>query len=121
MKIALLQTKVYNDKERNIEEAYNLSAEAKKEGAEIAMLPEMFICPYENESFIRFAEEKGGYIYKNLSKIAKENSITLVGGSFPEKEGGRLYNTCFVFDKTGREIARHRKTHLFDVDVNYLV
>ncbi|MEI3102322.1 MAG: nitrilase-related carbon-nitrogen hydrolase [Oscillospiraceae bacterium] len=31
--------------------------------------------------------------------------------------GGRIYNTCFVFDSQGRQIARHRKVHLFDVDL----
>lgn len=28
-----------------------------------------------------------------------------------------VYNTCFVFDKNGDIIARHRKVHLFDIDV----
>ena len=35
----------------------------------------------------------------------------------PERDGDLLYNTCFVFDRSGGQIARHRKTHLFDVDV----
>ena len=38
-------------------------------------------------------------------------------GSFPEKEGDHIYNTCLVFDRQGKQIGRHRKAHLFDIDV----
>ena len=34
----------------------------------------------------------------------------------PEKDAdGRIYNTAYVFDRAGRQIARHRKVHLFDI------
>ena len=32
-------------------------------------------------------------------------------------EDGRIYNTAYVFDRAGRQIARHRKVHLYDADV----
>lgn len=33
-----------------------------------------------------------------------------VGGSIPERaNGGRLYNTCFVYGRDGRLLGRHRK------------
>ena len=35
----------------------------------------------------------------------------------PELDGNDVYNTSFVFDRNGRELARHRKVHLFDIDV----
>ena len=43
-----------------------------------------------------------------MSSWAKDNGIILVGGSIPETEGDRIYNTCFVYDENGTEIARHR-------------
>ena len=42
--------------------------------------------------------------------------LLVVGGSLVEKEDNRLYNTCFIFDK-GELLGRHRKVHLFDVDI----
>ncbi|MBQ6591095.1 MAG: carbon-nitrogen hydrolase family protein, partial [Lachnospiraceae bacterium] len=30
---------------------------------------------------------------------------------------GRIYNTAYVFDRQGRQIGKHRKAHLFDIDV----
>ena len=41
----------------------------------------------------------------------------MVGGSLPELDGDKVYNTSYVFDPTGRCVARHRKMHLFDIDV----
>ena len=35
----------------------------------------------------------------------------------PERDDTRIYNTSFVFDPTGTCVARHRKMHLFDIDV----
>ena len=35
----------------------------------------------------------------------------------PELDGENVYNTSWVFDREGRRIARHRKVHLFDIDV----
>jgi len=32
-------------------------------------------------------------------------------------EGNHVYNTSYVFDRKGEKIAKHRKMHLFDIDV----
>jgi nitrilase len=37
------------------------------------------------------------------------------GGSLLELDGDKIYNTTCVFDRDGKEIARYRKIHLFDV------
>ena len=51
-----------------------------------------------------------------MSTLARKNNAYLVGGSIPESdEEGRVYNTCFVFDRNGNQIGKHRKVHLFDI------
>lgn len=117
MKIALLQTKVYREKMQNLEIAESYLKTAKELGAEIAVLPEMFNTPYETEMFRKFCEERYGETWEKLSKMAEQNKIVLIGGTVPEKEDDRLYNTSYVFNEKGDEIARHRKMHLFDVDI----
>jgi nitrilase len=37
------------------------------------------------------------------------------GGSIGERDGDILYNTTLVFSPAGRELARYRKIHLFDI------
>lgn len=39
------------------------------------------------------------------------------GGTFPERDGDKLYNTCTVWNPTGDLIAKYRKMHLFDIDI----
>lgn len=46
-----------------------------------------------------------------------KHKIWLVGGSVPEVSEGKYYNTCVVFSPTGAIVAKHRKMHLFDIDV----
>lgn len=118
MKIALLQTSVFSDKQLNLASARRFAEKAALEGAELAVLPEMFNCPYETEMFPLFAEEMGGDSWQALRSIARDTGMVIVGGSIPEREGDRLYNTSFVFDATGTQIARHRKTHLFDINIS---
>ncbi len=59
-----------------------------------------------------------GPSFKMLSEAAKANQVYLIGGSIPEKDAkGLLYNTSLIFDTKGDLIAKHRKVHLFDIDV----
>jgi len=116
MKIALLQTPVSMNKTENLRNAREKVKLAAQNGAEMVILPEMFCCPYSTAYFAQYAEPKGGDIWLELSLWAVENRICLVGGSMPEIEDGRIYNTCFVFGPDGRQLARHRKMHLFNVE-----
>lgn len=50
--------------------------------------------------------------------VCAENQIYLVAGSMPEKDDEEhVYNTCYVFDREGKQIGKHRKAHLFDIAV----
>ena len=117
MKLALIQMTVVPDKARNIQHACEQLREAARLGADLAMLPEMFCCPYENRCFRPYGEETGGPAQQALSSLAAELGIYIVGGSLPELEDGRVYNASFVYDRRGRCIAKHRKAHLFDIQV----
>ncbi len=115
MKLALIQMKVTADLAANLAHAEALAKSAAE--ADVIMLPEMFCCPYQNREFVKNAQREGGSITETLSKIARETGAYLIGGSMPERDGERLYNTCFCYDPEGNRIAKHRKVHLFDVDI----
>lgn len=117
VKAALVQMRVTEDKERNLRSAADAVRRAADAGAQVVCLPEMFVCPYERHAFLAAREARGGRIWSALAQMAAESRVVLIGGSFPEAAEGRLYNTCFVFDAAGRQIARHRKVHLFDIDI----
>ena len=117
MKVAMIQFTVTADKQDNLRRAAESIRTAAQNGADMAVLPEMFCCPYENSCFRPYGEVVGGPAWQMLSTAACENKIYVVGGSIPELEDDRVYNTSFVFDPAGSQIARHRKAHLFDIDV----
>jgi predicted amidohydrolase len=118
MKFALIQMPTTKVKQENLQIALEYIARAAAAGARVAILPEMFCCPYSNAAFPVFAETADGMLCTALARAAKENHLTLVAGSIPERCGDKLYNTSFVFDENGRQIARHRKIHLFDAYID---
>lgn len=117
IKIALIQMCVAEDKTANLEKAEKMISEAARLGAEIVVLPEMFTTPYRNDCFPLYAEVCPGHTTDRMRQWASDNEVCLIGGSIPEKEDDKLFNTCFIFDHTGQMIGRHRKMHLFDIDV----
>ena len=124
IKIALCQMNVVDNKDKNIEKAIQMIKESKKQGADLAVLPEMFNCPYENEKFIEYAERlEDSQTLKEIANTAKEENIHVLAGSVPElvkddeEDTESIYNTAVFFDNDGKQLGKHRKMHLFDIDV----
>ena len=114
--LALCQIRTELDREETMTKAERMIREAAANGADFTVLPEMFSCLYSRKYFRSFAAMGHESTVAILSALAKELGIYIVGGSVPESADGKLYNTCFIFDREGRQIACHRKVHLFDND-----
>ena len=113
IKIAAIQMPTVADKMENVRTVKTYLEKIKDE-----ILPEMFCCPYQTENFPIYAEKEGGPVWQQLSGYAKQYGIYLIGGSMPEKDAeGNVYNTSYIFDREGKQIGKHRKVHLFDIDV----
>jgi len=119
-KLACIQLSVEADKSINLLKAKSKILEASRNGAKIIVLLECFNSPYGAEYFAEYAEIiPQGETVKALSEAAKEAKAFVIGGSIPEREDSseKMYNTCTVYDTEGNLIAKHRKTHLFDIDI----
>ena len=116
-KIALCQMATFMDKEDNKAKAKKLVEKAAANGAQVVVLPEMWNTPYSNNYFRPFAEPQDGPTVRFLSDLAKNNDVYLIGGSISELDDGKVYNTSYSFDRQGNIIGKHRKVHLFDIDV----
>ena len=117
MRVALIQMPVTANKDINIKTACQKIREAAENGADFAVLPEMFCCPYENSCFRVYGETENGPAQQALSALSAELGICIVGGSIPELADGNIYNTSYVYGRHGELLAKHRKAHLFDIDV----
>jgi len=109
---------VPDDPEAALAAAAEAMERAADRGADMVALPEMFCCPYETALFPRYAEPEGGRVWSRCAELAAKHGLWLSAGSMPERGAdGRVYNTAYVFDRAGRMAAKHRKMHLFDIDV----
>jgi len=119
LKVALCQMLCGEDKSRNHEAAAGMVNDAAAHGAELVVLPECWNSPYDTSCFPAYAEQvPDGPSTQLLSRLARDNGVWLIGGSIPEVAADkRVYNTCIVFDPTGSIVAKHRKVHLFDIDI----
>ena len=117
MRVALIQMPVTADKGENIRTACQKLQAAKAAGADLAVLPEMFCCPYDNACFRAYGETEGGMAQAAVAAAAAQLQMYVVAGSVPELSGGAVYNTSYVFGPDGTQLAKHRKVHLFDIDV----
>lgn len=116
--IASLQVKVHEDKRQNLTQLRKILKSQELKGVDFVALPEMFNCPYRTCDFPVYAEEEGGECWQECSRLAARHQVYLSAGSMPERDReGRIYNTAYVFDREGRQIAKHRKAHLFDIHV----
>lgn len=118
IKIAAIQMPTVADKMENVRTVKTYLEKIKDENPDFVILPEMFCCPYQTENFPIYAEKEGEPVWQQLSGYAKQYGIYLIGGSMPEKDAeGNVYNTSYIFDREGKQIGKHRKVHLFDIDV----
>lgn len=123
IKLGLVQTEVSNNIDINLGKTAKFIHEASEKGADIVCLQELFAARYfaqtKDKKFFEFAEKIPGKITNFLSKSAKDNKITLIGGSLFEKgEDNKYYNTTLIFNKDGEMITKYRKIHIPN-DPNY--
>ena len=120
MKVSLIQMNAISDKAANLACAASLIEKAVAEDApDWVLLPECFDYMGGDRQTKRAAAEQvpGGAAYRMLQDLAAKHRIFIHAGSILEAlpDEDRLHNTTLVFDRTGREVARYRKIHLFDV------
>jgi len=115
--LALCQFFFARDKEETIRKAGTYIARAADAGARVVSLPEMWNCPYDHKYFAQNSEPEGGMTFEFLSESAKKHGIWLIGGSIPESDATKIYNTSFCFDPDGQLIGKHRKIHMFDISI----
>jgi deaminated glutathione amidase len=101
----------------NLEQAGELLARAKAQGAELALLPEYFcILGMRDVDKVGVAEADGaGTIQDFLASQAQRLGLWIIGGTLPIRtaDPSRVTNSSLVFDPAGQRVARYDKIHLF--------
>ena len=102
----------------NLDKAEKLTRQAKEQGANVVLLPELFERPYfcqerryEYYDFATAVEENPAV--QRFQRVAKELEIAMPI-SFYEKDGTRLFNSIAMLDADGGILGIYRKTHIPD-------
>ena len=114
VRIGLIQMGMSPRRSANLEKAATMIQESTRQGAQIVCLPELFDSPYfpqEKDSDVS-AETLPNDVTRELSRLAKDNGVVLIGGSLFERSKGKSYNTSVVFDENGKETGSYRKVHI---------
>jgi predicted amidohydrolase len=105
-------------REENLHRAIEGVTVAARRGAQVVVLPELFLGPYfcqhpDNHCAFTQAEPLPGPTTARLSALAREHGIVLVGGSiFEQAPDGRFFNTTPVFNRNGDLLGSYRKMHI---------
>ena len=115
MRISCIQMDmVIGDVEYNYSLAEKLIREAASEKPDTVVLPETWNSGYfPKENLENYCDKDGERTKRVIGGLAKELNINIVAGSVANIKCGKVYNTSYIFDRTGKNIAEYDKTHLF--------
>lgn len=116
MQVALIQMNSQNDTGHNLQQAGVLLAEAARQGATYALLPENFAFFGSEQEKQAKGSEIGAATQSFLADVSRRLKMTITGGGLPlPAEGSKFYNAALTFGPDGAEVHRYDKLHLFDV------
>ncbi len=112
--VGICQLKQGYDFEKNISKALSMIDEAAVRGADVVVLPEMFLSPYEPGSVRSSSVYVPGAIDR-FKDISARLGVYVVAGSMPiDGDESRRFNSALVFGSDGQVVFSHNKIHLFD-------
>jgi len=103
--------------ESNREMAVTLIEQAGGQGADLVILPELWLSGYDvarlADDVKNSAEPLDGLTITTMRELAARLGIWICAGSIVESTPEGHYNTAVVIDRSGEIRARHRKQHLY--------
>ena len=121
LRVSAIQMNSVSDLAGNLDAAERLMEEAVAEDApDLLVLPEHFQWAGGStaDRLASGSAMPGGEPYERMRAFAARHGVWLHAGSLYETVpggDGRVHNTTVVFDRQGREVARYRKIHMFDI------
>ena len=118
VKIGIIQSKISDNIQKNINSAIKNIKKAASKKAKIICVPELFLsnyfCQTESHSNFKLAEKIPGRTTKIFCELAKDLQIVLMISLFEKKTHGFYHNTSIVISEKGKILSKYRKMHIPD-------
>jgi len=118
LKVALIQQDFPGDPRTEQARLAQHIATAAEQGAQLVLLPELhglpYFCQIENPRNFALAEPIPGPTTEQLSKLAQQHKIVIIGSIFEKRAPGIYHNTAVVLDSDGTLAGKYRKMHIPD-------
>jgi len=116
--IGLVQRRAAAGRASNLARAIEGIEEARRRGAEVVCLQELFLGPYfcvtEDEAAFALAEAVPGPTTEALAEVARRLEVVLVAPLFERRARGLFHNSAAVIDADGSFLGSYRKAHIPD-------
>jgi predicted amidohydrolase len=114
LRVAAIQMEVVSGEPRkNIVRAEALLNDAARQGAQAALLPELWTTGYSLDRFEQIARDCAQMTLDFLQSEARRLNMSIVGGSFPTVGPDGIYSTCHIISADGSVLSEYSKEHLF--------
>ena len=111
--IALAQIDVQTGQpEGNLARARDFAAQAREAGADLLLLPELWLHGYDLERAEEWAAPLGEGGFAQMAEMAREFGL-YVAGSLLERHADGVSNTAVLYSPEGSLLGSYRKIHLF--------
>ncbi|TDJ03671.1 MAG: carbon-nitrogen hydrolase family protein [Deltaproteobacteria bacterium] len=117
MKIGVIQMCSVLDYKLNLATLAPFLREAKEAKVEAVFLPETFYSLSDGKTATPYLVEGENEHFKNISNLAKDHALYILGGSAATKLGDSIVNRNYNFDPEGKLIDFYDKRHLFSCDL----
>ncbi len=118
VKIGIIQSKISDNIQKNINSAIKNIKKAALKKAKIICMPELFLsnyfCQTESHSNFKLAEKIPGKTTKIFCQLANKLQIVLMISLFEKKTHGFYHNTSIVISEKGKILSKYRKMHIPD-------
>src|SRR2546425_661993 len=117
-KVGLVQMAMSPEPAKNLDRAVARVREARRAGADVVCLPELFrsqyFCQREDASLFDLAEPVPGPTTEALGRAAKETGAVVVAPIFERRAPGLYHNSAVIIDADGEVRGLYRKMHIPD-------
>ena len=114
-RLTLIQMDVHvNDVEYNYNRVQELLSQSLSENPDIIVLPETWNTGfYPSTDLINIADANGDRTKALLSAFAKKHNVNIVGGSVAVAKDNLVFNTSYVYNRSGELVGEYSKMHGF--------